>query len=128
MATASEVASPRVEPAAEAGTVVETLTLTGPHSRHLSHGNQISADRQRTQSSAVRKERASSACAEGMMLPELQRSRWKTKTKTRGFFFPTVNCRWLGQCLMLSNLFLKGHKLQGGIFKALVGLIFFNNL
>lgn len=36
----------------------------------------------------MRKERASSACAEGMMLPELQRSRWKTKTKTRGFFFP----------------------------------------
>lgn len=44
------------------------------------------------------------------------------------FFSPTVNCRWLGQCLMLLILFLKGRRLQAGIIKVLAGPTFSNNL
>lgn len=109
---------PCLQVAAAGGTVVETLT--DPHSWHRSQRNQIPAEQQRTQSSERRKEHASPACVEGTMPPEsgeLHISRQKTKTSS---FFPTLNCHWLGQRLMLLILFLKGRKLLGELLRYLL--------
>lgn len=52
----------------------------------------------------------------------------KDKEQKLFYFFPTVNCRRLGQCLTLLILFLKGRKLQAGIIKVLAATTFSNNL